>query len=84
LKENLIFLKCSDNDGRVATLVATPAGVNFFNVKRARFLYECLFSSYFLALNELLYKKFARLTLMKLTAAVISKKDHGTLCRTRM
>ena len=43
-------------------------GVNFINVKRAHFSYERLFSSYVLALNELSYEKFARLTLMKLTA----------------
>jgi len=42
-------------------------GVNFIDVKRAHFSYERLFSSYVLALNELSYKKFARLTLMKLT-----------------
>jgi len=44
-----------------------PPGVNFINVKRTHFLYERLFSSYFLAMNELLCKKFARLTLIKLT-----------------
>jgi hypothetical protein len=44
------------------------SGVNFINVKRAHFSYERLFSSYVLALNELSYEKFARLTLMKLTA----------------
>jgi len=43
-------------------------GVNFSNVKRSHFSYERLFSSYVLALNELSYEKFARLTLMKLTA----------------
>jgi len=42
-------------------------GVNFINIKCAHFLYERLFSSYVLALNKLLYKKFPRLTLMKLT-----------------
>jgi len=45
-------------------------GVNFINILRARFSYEHLFSSYDLALNELLYEKFARLKLMKLTAGV--------------
>ena len=33
--------------------------VNFINVKRARFSYKRLFSSYVLALNKLSYKKFA-------------------------
>ncbi len=42
-------------------------GVNFINVKRANFSYEHRFSSYVLALSKNLYKKFARLTLMKLT-----------------
>jgi len=45
-------------------------GVNFINVKRANFTYECRFSSYILALSKNSYEKFARLTLMKLTAAV--------------
>jgi len=39
----------------------------FHHIKCMHFLYERLFSSYVLALNKLLYKKFARLTLMKLT-----------------
>jgi len=43
-------------------------GVNFINVLRTNFLYEHCFSSYVLALSKNLYKKFARLTLMKLTA----------------
>ncbi len=47
-------------------------GVNFINVKRAPFLYEHLFSSYVLALNELSYKKRARITLMKLTAGALT------------
>ncbi len=34
--------------------------VNFINVKRANFTYERLFSSFVLALNELLYKKCAQ------------------------
>ncbi len=43
-------------------------GVNFINIKLAHFSYERLFSSYVLALNELSYKKFVCLMLMKLTA----------------
>jgi len=49
-------------------------GVNFINVLCTNFLYERHFSSYILALSENLYKKFARLTLMKLTADV--KEDE--------
>jgi len=52
-------------------IIITPnrnIGVNFINVLRTNFSYEPRFSSYVLALNKLLYKKFARLTLMKLTA----------------
>ncbi len=45
--------------------------VNFINVKRANFTYESLFSSYVLALNELLYKKRTCKTLMKLTPACL-------------
>jgi len=44
----------------------TP-GVNFINVLRTNFSYERRFSSYVLALSKNLYKKFARLTLIKLT-----------------
>ena len=44
------------------------SGVYFINVLRTNFLYKRHFSSYVLALKELSYKKFARLTLMKLTA----------------
>jgi len=40
---------------------------NFTNVKRTHISYKRLFSSYILALNKLSYKKFARLTFMKLT-----------------
>jgi hypothetical protein len=46
------------------------AAVNFINVKRARFSYERLFSSYVLALNKLSYEKFVHLMLMKLTPRV--------------
>jgi hypothetical protein len=56
-------------------------GVNFINVKRAHFSYERLFSSYVLALNELSYEKFARLTLMKLTADHL---EHETTSRDRL
>ncbi len=60
------------------------SGVNFINVKRAHFLYECLFSSYILALNELSYKKFARLTLMKLTAGEFyTSRFHIPFCTVR-
>ncbi len=51
------------------------AGVNFINVKRVHFSYERLFSSYILALNKLSYEKFARLTLMKLTASDVDAFD---------
>jgi len=44
--------------------------VNFINLKCANFTYESLFSSYVLALNELLYEKHARNMLMKLTPDV--------------
>jgi hypothetical protein len=47
-----------------------PPGVNFINLKRVNFTHEHLFSSYFLALNELLYKKRAQKTLMKLSPGV--------------
>ncbi len=49
-----------------------PPSVNFINVKCAHFSNERLFSSYVLALNELMYEKFARSTLMKWTAIVAS------------
>jgi len=52
------------------------SSVNFINVKRAHFLYERLFSSYVLALNELSYEKFVRLTLMKLTAVHTFTQQH--------
>jgi len=58
------------------------SSVNFINVKRAHFLYERLFSSYVLALNELSYEKFVRLTLMKLMAGRI-KAARGTLMKLR-
>jgi len=48
------------------------SGVNFINVKLTNFLYKLRFSSYVLALSKNLYEKFARLTLMKLTAGLIS------------
>jgi len=54
---------------------SASAGVNFINVKRARFLYECHFGSFFLLTYTCRkklpkwrsYEKRARLTLMKLT-----------------
>jgi len=46
--------------------------VNFINILHARFLYERLFSSYILALNELSYKKRASKMLMKLTTEQFS------------
>ncbi len=44
----------------------TPV-VNFINVKHANFIYQSLFSSDILAMNELWYEKRARIMLMKLT-----------------
>ncbi len=52
-------------------LVFKQPSVNLINVKRARFTYERLFSSYVLALNKVLYEKFTLLTLMKLTAGYV-------------
>jgi len=48
----------------------TPPGVNFINIIRTNFSYERHFSSYVLALLKILYKKHARITLMKLTTVV--------------
>ena len=45
-------------------------GVNFINIIRTNFLYECRFSSYVLALLKNSYEKRACITLMKLTAGV--------------
>jgi hypothetical protein len=50
--------------------------VDFINVKRAKFTYKSLFSSYVLALNELSYEKRTHKTLMKLTPRV----DFTKLC----
>ncbi len=50
------------------TGINSQVGVNFINVLRTNFSYECCFSSYILDLKELSYEKFAGLTLMKLTA----------------
>jgi len=52
------------------TTLKSRTGVNIINILHANFSYERLFYSYILALNELSYKKFARLTLMKLTRGV--------------
>jgi len=49
------------------TLVNLTPGVNFIKVKGENFMYKRLFSSYILALNELLYEKRAQKMLMKLT-----------------
>jgi len=58
------------------------SGVNFINVFCALFLYESLFlaafSSYILALAKNLYKKCARLTLMKLMAGFSFKSQSTT------
>jgi len=52
-------------------------GVNFINIKCANFSYKTffgqLFSSYMYIKKRRLYKKFAHLTLMKLTAGFICK-----------
>jgi len=45
-------------------------GVNFINIVRTNISYEHHFSSYVLALLKNLYKKCARITLMKLTTGV--------------
>ncbi len=50
-------------------------GVNFINVRCTNFLYERRFSSYVLALSKILYKKFARLKLMKLTVELVVNKQ---------
>ncbi len=47
----------------------STAGVNFINVKRTNFSYECRFSSYILALAKKSFEKLAHLTLVKLTPA---------------
>jgi len=54
-------------------------GVNFINVKCAHFLYKRLFSSYVLALNELLYEKCVHLMLMKLTAGRHNSSNYYNL-----
>jgi len=59
----------------VTTEFASTVGVKFINVKRAHFSYKRLFSSYVLTLNKLSYKKFARLTLMKLTVGRMECKS---------
>jgi len=56
-------------------------GVNFINIKLAHFSYKLLFSSYILALNELSYEKFARLTLMKLTAGQLFNGSMPIICQ---
>ncbi len=48
----------------------TRLSVNFINILRTNFSYERHFSSYVLALLKNLYKKCARIMLMKLTTAV--------------
>ncbi len=57
------------------TLMKLTLGLNFINVKRANFTYESLFYGYVLALNEVLYKKHACKTLMKLTLG--GKRERG-------
>jgi len=58
-----IFFVFKEDESNETEASRTP-GVNFVNVFCAHFSYERCFSSY------ILYKKFARLTLMKLTAGV--------------
>jgi hypothetical protein len=58
------------------TLMKLSPGVNFINVLFARFWYEILFSSYVLALKELLYKKHVRKTLVKFTSAFNKSKKN--------
>jgi len=55
----------------------SPTGVNFINVKCTNFLYECCFNSFYNVHDTIKklqkqrsYEKFARLTLMKLTAVL--------------
>jgi len=62
-------------------------GVNFINVKRARFSYECHFGSFslltYIRRKKLpkwcLYEKCVRIMLMKLTAARWKKPFSGTV-----
>ncbi len=66
----VLFVKIWSNPYAVRSISGfTLSGVNFINILRTNFLHERRFSSYILALSKNLYKKFARLTLMKLTAA---------------
>ncbi len=60
-------------------LVKLPSGINFINVKCANFSYECHFSSFFSsyvyvkkAAETTFVQKFIHITLMKLTAALLS------------
>ncbi len=63
-------------------MLNAKVGVNFINFKRTNFSYERRFSSYVLALSKNLYEKFARLTLMKLTAGrkMLAKLIKEELC----
>ncbi len=80
------FYACSSQKHKKKTVKSSvlfallgSAGVNFINLKRANFMYECLFSSYVLDLNELLYEKRTQKTLMKLSPGV--KVVHKTLVK---
>jgi len=52
-------------------------GVNFINIKRTNFLYNCrvsaAFSSYMYVEKQRSYEKFVRLSLMKFTTAWFKK-----------
>jgi len=56
------------------------SGVNFINVLRVHFSYKCLFGSYMLSRKScqkaVLYVKFVRLTLMKLTTVWQPQQTH--------
>jgi hypothetical protein len=58
-------------------LMKLTAGVNFINILRTNFSYECLFSCYILALLKNSYEKCSRKTLMKLTTGTFRLGDNG-------
>jgi hypothetical protein len=64
-------------------VIKVKQGVNFINVLRTNFSYERRFGNVHVTRksyrNQCLYEKFARLTLMKLTAAVsLGKRIYQT------
>jgi len=61
-------------------LMKLRLGVNFINILSTNFSYKRHFSSYFLALSKNLYKKFVRLTLMKLTLGLATYCRSGQGC----